>query len=78
MINVVMLLHHHHLNNVEQKKRKRLTIDHRSLHVQLISPHIELHRHPIIIVMERFYAYGLGPGVPLKPGGKSAAVVAIQ
>ncbi|UJR26174.1 hypothetical protein I4U23_007517 [Adineta vaga] len=30
------------------------------------------------IMMERFYAYGSGPGVPLKPGGKSAAVVAIQ
>lgn len=30
------------------------------------------------IVMERFYSYGTGAGVPLKPGGKSAAVVAIQ
>ena len=30
------------------------------------------------IVMERFYSYGIGAGVPLKPGGKSAAVVAIQ
>ena len=30
------------------------------------------------IIMERFYSYGTGPGVPLKPGGKSAAVVAIQ
>ncbi|CAF4576719.1 unnamed protein product [Rotaria sp. Silwood1] len=30
------------------------------------------------IVMERFYSYGIGSGVPLKPGGKSAAVVAIQ
>jgi hypothetical protein len=30
------------------------------------------------IIMERFYSYGIGPGIPLKPGGKSAAVVAIQ
>lgn len=30
------------------------------------------------IIMERFYSYGAGAGVPLKPGGKSAAVVAIQ
>jgi intermediate filament protein if len=30
------------------------------------------------IVMEHFYSYGIGAGVPLKPGGKSAAVVAIQ
>jgi hypothetical protein len=30
------------------------------------------------MVMERFYSYGIGPGIPLKPGGKSAAVVAIQ
>jgi hypothetical protein len=30
------------------------------------------------VTMERFYAYGHGPGVPMKPGGKSAAVVAIQ
>jgi hypothetical protein len=30
------------------------------------------------MIMERFYAYGIGPGIPLKPGGKSAAVVAIQ
>ncbi|CAF1508382.1 unnamed protein product, partial [Didymodactylos carnosus] len=29
------------------------------------------------IVMERFYAYGAG-GIPLKPGSKSAAVVAIK
>lgn len=29
-------------------------------------------------VMERFYSYGFGPGIPMKPGGKSAAVVAIQ
>ncbi|CAF4372729.1 unnamed protein product, partial [Rotaria magnacalcarata] len=27
--------------------------------------------------MERFYSYGIGAGVPLKPGAKSAAVVAI-
>ena len=30
------------------------------------------------IVIERFFSHGIGPGVPLKPGGKSAAVVAIQ
>ncbi|CAF0755575.1 unnamed protein product [Rotaria sordida] len=30
------------------------------------------------IMMERFYSYGTGSGVPLKPGAKSAAVVAIQ
>ena len=30
------------------------------------------------IVTEHFYAYGAGAGIPLKPGGKSAAVVAIQ
>ena len=30
------------------------------------------------VVMERFYSYGIGSGIPLKPGGKSAAVVAIQ
>lgn len=30
------------------------------------------------VVMERFYAYGIGPGIPMKPGGKSAAVVSIQ
>lgn len=30
------------------------------------------------IVMERFYSYGVGAGIPLKPGAKSAAVVAIQ
>jgi hypothetical protein len=30
------------------------------------------------IMMEHFYTYGYGAGVPLKPGGKSAAVVAIQ
>ncbi len=30
------------------------------------------------MTIERFYSYGIGPGVPLKPGGKSAAVVAIQ
>jgi len=30
------------------------------------------------IITERFYAYGAGHGIPLKPGGKSAAIVAIQ
>jgi hypothetical protein len=30
------------------------------------------------IIMEHFYSYGIGPGIPLKPGAKSAAVVAIQ
>lgn len=30
------------------------------------------------IITERFYSYGVGPGIPLKPGGKSAAIVAIQ
>ena len=30
------------------------------------------------IIMDQFYSYGFGAGVPLKPGGKSAAVVAIQ
>ena len=30
------------------------------------------------IVMERFYAYGTGAGIPLKPGARSAAIVAIQ
>ena len=30
------------------------------------------------MAMERFYSYGFGPGIPMKPGGKSAAVVAIQ
>ena len=30
------------------------------------------------IIMEHFYTYGYGAGVPLKPGGKSAAVIAIQ
>lgn len=30
------------------------------------------------IVMERFYSYGMGAGVPLKPGARSAAIVAIQ
>ena len=30
------------------------------------------------MVIDRFYSYGFGSGVPMKPGGKSAAVVAIQ
>ena len=30
------------------------------------------------IVMEHFYSYGMGAGIPLKPGARSAAIVAIQ
>lgn len=30
------------------------------------------------VIVDHIYSYGFGPGVPMKPGGKSAAVVAIQ
>lgn len=30
------------------------------------------------VLIDRFHSYGFSSGIPMKPGGKSAAVVAIQ